>query len=306
MKTSLLLPVALGLTVAVQSVGAATRASANYSLTTETTDAGGLRTTSAAYVHDGSLGGFGGLSGATASPEVAKHGYIGQLYEAVGLSLSAVPLAVNEGATRQVHACALLDDSTSLPLAGTSVAWSVVSGPLSSISADGIVTAMIVCEDSPAIVRGNCQNTAGTVGLMVLDVNADNYGLYASDGVNDAWQVRYFGLDNPNGLAGVDSDGDGQTNAFEYVAGTIPTNASSKFALRIENVAGHADHKAIIFSPRFPSRVYEPLFCNSLDGGRFAALTATSTNDNLLERTITDLHATNATRFYRVQISLSP
>jgi hypothetical protein len=56
-------------------------------------------------------------------------------------------------------------------------------------------------------------------------------------------------------------------------------------------------------SPRQPTRTYVPLLKASLEPGSFATLSGTTTSDNGLERTVTSLNATNATRFYGVQIT---
>ena len=284
-------------------VQAATRTSANYLLATETSDAGGQRTASASYVNDGSVGGIGGISTVVTPAEVAKHGYVGQLYDPASVLLSMVNTNVNEGTTANVYARGVFDDATLLPLAGTAVAWSSVSGPIAGINANGLLTTSMVYQDTPATVRGIWQGRTGLQNLQVINSNTDNYSIYGGDGIDDAWQVQYFGL-SANGLAGRDPDGDGQTNGFEYVAGTIPTNAASKFNLRIDNVAGHADQKAIIFSPRYGDRSYTTLWRTNVATGSFAALSGSTTNDSGPERTITDLHATNTTRFYRIQITL--
>ena len=139
---------------------------------------------------------------------------------------------------------------------------------------------------------------------MVLDINPDNYGTYAGDGLPDSWQVTYFGIGNPNAAPGLDPDGDGQTNFFEYVANTIPTDGNSLFRLRIERVTGQPTRKNLVFSPRYPSRTYTPVYRTNVASGTWNALTGTSTSDADLERTVTDLNATNVTKFYRVQISL--
>jgi hypothetical protein len=48
------------------------------------------------------------------------------------------------------------------------------------------------------------------------------------DGLPDDWQIRYWGSKQENWPApGVDSDGDGATNASEYLAGTDPTDPLS-------------------------------------------------------------------------------
>lgn len=75
------------------------RTSASYSISTDTTGAGGKRTTSASYTNDGNAGGVAGTSTVTSPAETAKSGYIGQLYDVTDLILTAASLNVNEGAT---------------------------------------------------------------------------------------------------------------------------------------------------------------------------------------------------------------
>ena len=70
MKTPGLILVAMGLALLAPVAFGATRTSANYSLTTETGDAGGLRASSASYVSDGSIGGLGGLGSVVVPPEI--------------------------------------------------------------------------------------------------------------------------------------------------------------------------------------------------------------------------------------------
>jgi hypothetical protein len=282
---------------------AGTRSSPNYSVITDTVDAGGRKTASANYSNDGSIGGIGGISTAGAPVETIKHSYIGQLYELTGIALAATPTTVNEGATRQITANAVADDASTINLAGNQVAWSVVNGPITSINANGLATAGIVYQNESATVRGAFQGTAGTLGLTVVNVNIDNFGSYAGDAVDDLWQVQNFGLNNPDGLGSADPDGDGQNNLFEYTAGTVPTDAASRFRLRIDRVVGQPDRKNIVFSPRFPTRTYTVQFRDNLSTGSFASLAGITTTDNGTERTVTDLNATGFSKFYRVSIS---
>lgn len=122
-------------------VRAQVRTSANYAITTEVADSGGERATSAAYRNDGSVGGLTGISRVVSPAEVAKQGYIGQLFEVVGFSVGAAQNFVNEGTTLQLTGGQLLDDTTTLAVSPASVTWSVVSGPLASVSASGLATA---------------------------------------------------------------------------------------------------------------------------------------------------------------------
>ena len=277
------------------------RTSANYSVATDSVDAGGSRTTSTAYTNDGSLGGITGIS--TAAPaETARHGYIGQLYEVTGLALAATPTTVNEGGTLQLGASQLLDDATMIAVNTSAVAWSVASGPLTSINATGLATAGIVYQNTAATAQGSYAGNTGTLPLTVLDALPDNYGTYAGDGLPDSWQSDHFGLNNPNAAPGLDPDGDGQTNFFEFTAGIIPTNPLSRFLLRIEPVPGQAGRKDLIFSPRLVDRIYQ-VKSNTGLSGPWLPLASFTTSDAADQRTVTDLDATGPRKFYHVEIT---
>ena len=57
------------------------------------------------------------------------------------------------------------------------------------------------------------------VTITVLDWQGDSFGSYAEDGLSDAWQVNYFGINSSAAVAAADPDQDGQDNAFEYLSG---------------------------------------------------------------------------------------
>ena len=281
---------------------AGSRSSANYSVPADTTDAGGQRAASAAYTHDGSIGGIGGIS--TAVPKVARHGYVGQLYEIAGLGLGANPLTIPETGTRQLSAAATADDGTHVAVSASSVSWSVVNGPISSIDASGLATAGNVYQNTAATVGGSLGAYNGTLGLTVVNVGGDDYLSYAGDGINDAWQVQYFGEENLLARPERDPDGDLQDNYFEYYANTEPTNAASKFSLSIANVPGQPAQKDVIFSPRFPSRIYDVHYRDNLAAALWGPLFGSLTNDAATVRTVRDLNATGNQKYYRVRISI--
>src|SRR5258707_1189628 len=135
---------ALFLALLAAAAHASPRTSASYTAPSDTADAGGKHTTSASYTNDASIGGIAGISTVAAPAETAKHGYIGQLFDVTGLTLTAATLNVNEGTTDALAAWQALDDATFLAVPATGVAWSVASGPLTGISAAGLVTAGIV------------------------------------------------------------------------------------------------------------------------------------------------------------------
>lgn len=280
------------------------RFSTSYNITTDTADAGGKRATSASYTNAGSLGGGVGISTVTVPAETMKHGYLGQITEVTALQLAASPTTINETGTRQLSAAQLLDDATTINLLATSVNWSIVSGPLTSISTGGLATAATVYQNTAATAQGSYAGSTGTLNLTVLDTIADNFGTYAGDALSDDWQVQFFGQP-PNANAGplIDPDFDGHNNLFEFTAGIDPTDALSRFSHRIEEVPGQPLQKRIIFSPRFASRIYTVKASTTLLPGSFAPLGSTSTSDNAQERTITDLSATGTARFYHVEIT---
>lgn len=286
------------------SAFAASRSSTSYSVPADSSDAGGRRTTSAAYTHDGSIGGIAGVGNVAAPVEMARHGYLGQIYNAASLALSANPTNVNEGASRQLDARALLDDGTTLNLAPATVAWSPASGPILSISAGGLLTAANVYENTLATAQGTWRGLSATLGLRVLNVGNDDFGTYAGDGISDAWQVQYFGVGNPNAGPGGDPDGDQQTTGYEYFAGSNPTDGSSFFRFRIDRVPGQPTRKNLIFSPRVAGRTYAVHYKLDFNASEWEKLDGFSVSDAGPQRTVTDMNATETNKFYRVEISM--
>ncbi len=279
------------------------RASANYTVAMETIDSGGLSAASTNYRIDASLSPVIGISESAAPAEIAKHGYAGQLFDVTGLAIASALPDVAETDFLQLIPRYQLDDATFLAANPNLVAWEILTGPLTGISADGIATADVVYQDTPATVRGTLGDLAGTLDLTVLNTIPDNYGTYAGDAIGDDWQILYFGFDNPLSAPGLDPDGDGETNLFEYIAGVSPTDPLSLFRLRIESVLGKPTQKNLIFSPRLQSRTYTVLSAETLSTAAFGPLLPASFTDHGEERTVTDQHATNPQKFYRIQIS---
>jgi hypothetical protein len=284
------------------TVTAGQRTSANYSIAAETADAGGQRATSTNYTNVGSAIAVAGVSAVVAPVQTAKHGYIGQLFDVTGLSLNAATTNVNEGATLQLGAWQLLDDATFLAVPATSVAWSVQSGPLTGIDANGLASAGLVYQNTAASAQGSYLGNEGVLGLTVINIADDDFGAYAGDGIADNWQVQYFGLNNPNAAPGLDPDGDGGTNLFEFTAGLIPTDPASVFRLRLEAVPGQPTRRNIIFNPRLDGRTYIVKARPALESGSWQPLSTFSQSDNGAERTVTDLNATGTKKYYRVEI----
>lgn len=278
------------------------RSSANYIITSETADAGGRRAVSATYTQDGSVGTIAGITAAVSPSETAKIGYIGQLYEIAGFVVSASPATVNEGERRQLDAWHLLDDASYLSIDPTQVSWSILDGPITSISTSGLATADIVYRNTAANVRGTYQGNLSPFVLTVLNTESDNFGSYAGDRIDDDWQVLYFGENNPNAGPNIDADGTGYGNLFKFIAGLNPLDGS-RFVLSIQSISGQPTRRNLIFSPLSAGRTYTVKFAESLLTATWFALPQSTQSDNGPVRTVTDLDASRAPKFYRVEIS---
>lgn len=303
MKPQSLLLAALGLAALSCAANAAPRASADYSITTESIDQGGAMLASADYTINACANDSGATASEPTSGYLAKGGFIGQLFDVAGVIPTAPASTVNEGLTLQLGAAQVLDDATLLPFAPSLAAWSVDGGPIASINSKGLATAATVYQNTPATVRASFQGFTGTLNLTVLNVNTDDYGSYAGDGLPDDWQAQYFGLNNPSAAPTADATGSGQTNLFKYVAGLNPTDRTAVFRVTVQPVAGQPSQKQIVFSPVFPDRTYTVLYKTNLTDPAWAPLTGATQSDNGPQRTVTDASAAGKTKFYRVQIS---
>lgn len=136
-----------------------------------------------------------------------------------------------------------------------------------------------------------------------MDNIPDNYGTYSGDGMDDDWQIDHFGFDNPLAAALLDPDGDGQSNRFEFAAGLVPTDAKSRFSLRIEKVTGQPGHMRLVFHPRLEGRTYAVQWRLSLVAVEWAPLSAAAVIDAGEIRTVTDPAATSVAKFYRIEIT---
>ena len=277
-----------------------------YRLIAKGIDGGGGRSVSARYTADLSIPTLAGISTGNAPEAIAKYGYPGQLYDTAGFALNSasVTATVNETGTLQLAAWQVLDDSSFLAVDAGAVDWSVVSGPITGISSTGLATAGAVYQSTPATVQGVYSGLAGQLNLTVLDSIPDNFGSYAGDGLDDAWQVQYFGLP-PNTQAGpnVDADGTGQTNLFKYVAGLNPLDGS-RFTITIAPVPGQPQQQSVIFSPIVAGRTYTVTAKTNLNSvGGWQPISASTPSDHGSQRTVTDLSATGAAKFYHVEIT---
>ncbi len=112
-----------------------------------------------------------------------------------------------------------------------------------------------------------------------------------------AWQVQYFGVNNPAAAPQLDPDGDGQDNLFEYNACLIPTDRLSFFSMSIIDLTGGGH--AVTFSPRQPGCSY--FLQGSSDLSLWAPVAGTVTDAGTV-RTILDPAGTGERRFYFIRV----
>ncbi|HEY4283864.1 MAG TPA: hypothetical protein VGM62_12435 [Chthoniobacterales bacterium] len=289
------------------TIFAVTGSGSDYSITTGSIDIGGVNGKSTAYSLQGSsIGGIGVGSNPiiTNGSYAKKPGFVGQLYDLKGLKILATSTNVNERATRQLQAVPQADDNTIFaPLDPATVTWSIVSGPLTSISNSGLATADTVYQDTAAVVAASAEDLGGQLQLSVLNVTTDDFGAYANDQIDDDWQIQYFGQPpNPLAAPNADADGTGQTNLFKFVVGLNPLDGS-KFRVNIAPVPGQPGQKSVIFAPVAQGRTYVVQYERSPADAAWNPVTNMTQTDNGSARTVTDLNASDFSKFYRVQIS---
>lgn len=191
---------------------------------------GGQSSTSANYAMEGGLGGIvGGVSNASGSM-TASSGSITPLAEMTQLVVRLAPVTVNEGGSIQAEGIVGFDDGTVSVLAGINILWLAPAYPITSVSSSGQARAGAVYSNMPGRVSGSYRGVAGGGDVLVMDSDPDNYGVYGADGIPDGWQVRWFGTNNPLGLATATNSA-GQANRYAYIADLDPTNPASVFKI---------------------------------------------------------------------------
>lgn len=89
----------------------------------------------------------------------------------------------------------------------------------------------------------NYQTPAAQTNTLVVGSSMAFSGIYSfldanHNGISDAWEIDYFGSAATNRTAATDTDHDGMTDYAEFIAGTNPTNSTSKLAFYPPKIIG--------------------------------------------------------------------
>lgn len=197
-------------------------------VTVESVNSGAARLTGGSFRVDSNVGGIAGditTDGTDPARFVSQNGYVGQLFDAIGLAIELDPATVNEEGSAQLDVSQVFDDDTLLPLDPTDVAWSVISGPVISPLESGLLNAKTVDSvDTPAVIAAAYLGTDGTLNITVLNVDSG----FTGDGLPDAWQSMFFSPGDAKTGPDDDFDGDGQSNFLEYAFNLDPTDRTSR------------------------------------------------------------------------------
>ncbi len=231
-------------------------------------DSGGQRALSANYSMDSRVAGMVGAWTNANGSMTAQAGYIGQLTEVTQLVVRIAPKIVNEGASAQAGGVAALDDGTFSVLAGSNLVWVTPAFPIATLSPDGKATATAVWSNTTGFVTGRYFGVTGVGEVLVVDSDPDNYGIYGADGIPDGWQVRWFGTNNPLGVATA-TNSVGQANRYAYIADLDPTNPASVF--RIVGLSNGVSESLVFFTSS-ANRRYMLESTTNLQGGGWEKL----------------------------------
>ena len=177
-------------------------------------------------------------------------------------------------------------------------------GAVASYAVSPALPAGLTLNTSTGVISGTPTAVTSTANYTVT---ATNTGGFATASLSiavvtpyTAWTTQYNLVQGPTG----DDDGDGNSNNFEFVAGLIPTNASSVFQTAVSAVPGQPNQLAISFSPIVAGRTYTVKSTGALSPATWLPLSSFTSSDNGAVRTVIDNSAAIPPVFYRVEISL--
>lgn len=158
------------------------------------------------------------------------------------------------------------------------------------MSADG--GTVIFASWAADLIDGDYNDTQDIFVLRLANGDSD------ADGLDDAWELAYFGDLSHDGSS--DADHDGLTDRHELRAGTDPTNEGS--VLRALVLAPVGGPQTTLIWPAAQSRQYQVQFKRSLADPGWSALETTVTASGNTARATDDQGGLDAARFYRILV----
>jgi hypothetical protein len=152
------------------------------------------------------------------------------------------------------------------------------------------------------------QSWASDLANLDLNPNSDLFALNLAstgitdldgDGMDDAWEIQYFGTLARDGSG--DFDGDGASDLNEFLTGTDPTDAASYFHIELVSSAT-SEHGPILSWPALFNKSYHVQFKNSLSDSAWVDLDAPFVlmGD---KGYVSDPNTSASQRFYRILLS---
>jgi hypothetical protein len=173
--------------------------------------------------------------------------------------------------------------------AGTASGDGASSQPV--LGADG--RTVVFQSSADDLVEGDFNGTRDVFVLRIRGGDSDH------DGMDDDWEVAYFGDLSRDGSG--DFDGDGHTDLQEFLAGTDPTN--NKSILRVMKLTLLSGGGPTLLWSAVPGRTYRVQFKNALTDADWLelpdAVTAVSTTASLRDNSSSQ----GSQRYYRVVLS---
>jgi len=117
------------------------------------------------------------------------------------------------------------------------------------------------------------------------------------NGISDAWENYYFGETGTNRTQLADTDGDGMPDYAEFIAGTNPTNAASKFVFLSATV--QSNRLVQLKWAAIPGRLYQMESSTNLNNWTPLTGWQQATSSPL---TYSETNAASGAQFFRVQV----
>jgi Bacterial TSP3 repeat len=117
------------------------------------------------------------------------------------------------------------------------------------------------------------------------------------NGISDAWEMDYFGAVTTNRTQLTDTDGDGMSDYAEFIAGTNPTNAASRFYFtQIAQTNRLVELEWTVVT----NRLYQVNISTNLKSWSPVTVWSQASDSPTMNYTATN--SGNASRFFRVQV----